>query len=644
MKKILATAIALLLLCPIIGYSMPDEKQPMSLAIGVTTQMNGFFFTNKWGMNPADVDLRELIHGHSTVSWTENGDYVINQTVVQALEFYENHGDKTYRFVFSKDLAYSDGTTITARDYAFSALLLSSREFAVLGGASTELSYLRGFDVFRAGAPFAGVRLIDDYTLELTIDGRFLPYFYEVVLLNLVPYPIHVLATGCSVRDEGSGAYIYGPFSDALLRETILDEESGYLRHPTVTAGPYTLLAFDGENQAARFVRNPYYTGNHEGVIPQIDEINVIHVGIGDALDSLESGRIGLISRISEGAVIADGLGRLQGNTIRANSYMRTGQSFISFACEMGPTQSANVRKAVAHCVDVHAINAEFTQGFGLPVYGYYGMGQWMAQENQEALQTYETPLNPVEAARLLELDGWMLGESGMRYRAREDGSLEKLALKWAQPQETAMSAALERAIRNNFESVGIELEIVRLPFNQMLAHYYRQVDREYHMMSLATNFNLAFDPYFAFHTGERYQGESNRAGLKDEQLMDLALAMRQTQVGDRGAYVEAWLAFQDRFNELQPMVPLFTNAHFDFYRADLLGYRSNAYVGVAQAIVYAHIGDPLEEKVEDEIVEEGPLPLPQDERWLLGGEQWMLEDEQWLLNEEIMLVEDVVY
>jgi len=301
--------------------------------------------------------------------------------------------------------------------------------------------------------------------------------------------------------------------------------------------------------------------------------------------------------------------------------------------------------------VDVYAVTAEFTQGFGLPVYAYYGMGQWMAQENQAALERYETALNPSEAARLLVADGWTLNESGepydtdgggARHRAREDGSLERLSLKWAQPQETAMSAVLERGMRANLESVGIELQVVRLPFNQMLTHYYRQADREYHMMSLATNFNLAFDPYYAFHTGDAYQGETNRTGLTDEELMNLALAMRQTEVRDKAAYVGKWLAFQDRFSQLQPMIPLFSNVYFDFYRADLQRYRTNAYFSVATAIVYAYLGDPLED--DGWLIEDEERSQVGDERWLSGDEDWLLEDERWLLNEEIVLVEDPVF
>jgi len=333
----------------------------------------------------------------------------------------------------------------------------------------------------------------------------------------------------------------------------------------------------------------------------------VVYVNPQTALDDIESGKIDLVNKVSEGAVIDDGIDRVWNDQIRMVNYLRTGMNFISFACELGPAQSVNVRKAVARCVNRDEIGMNFAQDYGMPVYGYYGLGQWMAQENFEALATYETPVDLDVAVRLLVADGWVLNENGdpydteiggPRYRQGEDGSLERLSLKWAQPYETALSDILEQAMAMKLEAIGIDVEIVRLPFDELLARYYRQMDREYHMFTLATNFNLAFDPYYAFHTGEEFQGESNKTGLQDEELMDLALAMRQTQVHDSETYVARWLAFQDRFCELQPMVPLLSSVYFDFFRMDLQNYFSNAYFSWATAIVYAYIGHPTEEEL----------------------------------------------
>ncbi|MCL2810351.1 MAG: ABC transporter substrate-binding protein [Clostridia bacterium] len=621
MKMMLAIVLALALATPA-WASAESGEGPMTLTVGLTAPMTGNFFTNKWDTNMADVDLRELIHGNNTIAWEQNGRFALNQTVVHSLETQMDGGDKTYSFMLNENLAYCDGTLIAARDYVFSILLLSSPEFAALGGVPTELSYLKGYDDFVAGSPFSGVRITGEHSFNVTIDGRFLPHFYELMLLNVTPYPIGVIAPECAVADDGSGAYIDGPFTQELLRATILNEESGYLYAPAVTAGPYRLINFDEVDQIVRLAKNPYYTGNFEGVIPQVDELTVVYVSSADGLKQLEQGTLDLLCRVADGTMIEAGIEQAMMNRMDRAIYLRTGLAFISFACELEFTDSANLRKAITYLVDQYDLSTNFTLGFGMPVYGYYGMGQWMAEENPDLLEKYEKMLDHELAVSYLEADGWILNEDGDRYRmeidtvrhrAAEDGSLERLALRWAQPEETALSKMLEDAMRPHMEAVGIELEVERMPFDMLLSLYYRQENRNYHMFNLSTDFSLVFDPFFAFHTGDEYQGLANRTGIMDEELMLRALAMRQTEAQNIEGYVEKWALFQDRFDELQPMVPLFSSVYADFYRTDLQMYYPSAYYSWATAIVYSYIGEP---PAEDEVGE--------DEAWLA------LDDEGW--------------
>jgi len=601
MKKILAIVVTLALVFPASALATYGEG-PMALTVGLTTRMTGNFFTSKWGTNMADVDLRELIHGNNTVAWEQNGHFALNQTVVRSLEVHRDGVDKIYSFAIHENLAYCDGTPITARDYVFSALLLSSPQLAALGGMPSEMSYLTGYDDFVTGSPFSGVRITGTHSFELTVDGRYLPYFYEIMLLNITPYPIGVIAPGCAVVDEGFGAYIDGPFTSDLLRATILDEGSGYLYFPTVTAGPYQLVSFDEANQIVHLAKNWYYTGNFEGAIPQFDELVVKYVSSDDGLRQLEQGTVDLVCRVGDGTKITAGMSQVTMDQLSRVIYLRTGLTFVSFACELAPTDSVGLRKAIAYLVNQYDVSWEFTLGFGMPVYGYYGMGQWMAEENPNLIMKHEKMLDHDLAISYLEDDGWILNENGDRYhmerdtvrhRTAENGSLERLTLRWAQPEETALSKILEDAMRPHMEAVGIEVQTKRMPFDEMLTHYYRQANREYHMFNLSADFSLAFDPYFAFHTDDEYQGIANRSGIVDEELMLRALAMRRTEAENVDGYVEKWAQFQSRFDELQPMVPLFSSVYADFYRTDLQEYYPNAYYSWATAIIYSYLGDP---------------------------------------------------
>ena len=105
--------------------AFPDE-----LIVGHPTITKGDFFTEMFGNDTADIDVRALIHGYNLVNWDQNqGVYVIDPTVVVDEQLtMDELGNKTYTLVLADDLYYSDGTQITAWDYAFSMLLTISHE------------------------------------------------------------------------------------------------------------------------------------------------------------------------------------------------------------------------------------------------------------------------------------------------------------------------------------------------------------------------------------------------------------------------------------------------------------------------------------------------------------------------------------
>ena len=102
MKRLIAVlAAVVMLLVNIVSLSvaetMPEQRDPNTLIIGHTTMMNGNFFSELWGNNTADIDVRSLLHEYPLIAWTDNGDYQVNGTVVRTLETTtSDNGDRTY--------------------------------------------------------------------------------------------------------------------------------------------------------------------------------------------------------------------------------------------------------------------------------------------------------------------------------------------------------------------------------------------------------------------------------------------------------------------------------------------------------------------------------------------------------------------
>ena len=295
-------------------YVAPEE-----LIVGHPTITKGDFFTEMFGNNTADIDVRALIHGYNLVNWDQNqGTYVFDPSVARTVELQQDDlGNKIYTVAIADNLYYSDGSHITAWDYAFSILLMMSPEIEQIGGKIYRAEHLMGYDDYiatrrkvMAGEEInpafdvdylSGVTVLGDYQLRFFLDHEFLPYFFETGLLMTVPYPISEIAPGCKVvsgyedadgnplgikivnADESVTEPIY---TADLLKKTILDPETGYNTFPKVVSGPYTIKSWDGVT--GHYEINPYFKGAwmvnnlpgdvvarataHGNVVPDMDE------------------------------------------------------------------------------------------------------------------------------------------------------------------------------------------------------------------------------------------------------------------------------------------------------------------------------------------------------------------------------------
>ena len=602
------------------GYT-PPEYDYEELTVGNPTPVEGNFFTELWGNNTGDLDVRQLLHGYNLVSWDEEmGLYSMNPTVVAdggMIVMDNEQGDRTYLLTLYSDLKYSDGTPITARDYAFTFLMQISPVISELGGKPLRVDYLAGYEEYMAGDPvLRGIRVLSPSQISITVRHEYLPFFYELGLLDCQPYPIHVIAPGCSVKDDGEGVYLDGPFTAEVLSRTVLDPETGYLSHPSVVSGPYTLTSFDGT--VCEFEKNPYFKGNARGEVPMIQRLKLIPVENETMMDQLAAGEVGLLNKVTRADVID------QGNRLTATgaytfaNYPRLGLTFISFNCERPGVGSAAVRQAIAMCLDREKLIRDYTGNYGLEAYGYYGLGQWMYQlvngtmmypveepeggdakaaaEYEETLAAWQElsldsipkySLDPAAAAALLEADGWKTGADGIR---EKDGT--QLRLRMAYPEGNMISESLETEFLPYLREVGIGLEMIPMEMEALLDQFYHRGERTMDMLLLGSNFDVLFDPAAHFQTGKSGSLSWDYTEAEDEEMYQLALEMRRTEPGNLLEYCRKWLEFQKRFAEVEPMIPLYSNVYFDYFTTALHGYQPSGSVTWSEAVLGAYLGD----------------------------------------------------
>ena len=610
--------------------SLNPEQEPTHLTVANPTPLLGAFLTDRWARGTSDIDVRELLHGYNLVFWDDiDGLFRADPVVVSAIAVTEDAaGNRSYTFSLQRDLLYSDGSPITAWDYAFSVLFRISPELRELSAVSEEMDYLVGFDQYSTGALayLSGVRVPDDYTITFTVRADALPFFYEFGRLSCEPLPVSLIAPGVVVRDDGQGIYLANEdpfmfvpvFNANLLRETLFDSDFAYL---AFSSGPYTLTSFDGVT--AEFAKNPYYKGNAYGELPLIDTLTYTLAENATMVQKLRDGEFDVINKAADAEAIARGIELTGDGGFRLANYPRTGLGFLSFVCERKTVSTTAARQAIAWCMDRDAIVRDYTGTYGLRADGYYGIGQWMyraatgavdyprdAEPDAATLDAWNAlsldgltayTADPERANAILDADGWLLNASGIREKW-VDGFYTQLDLTLAYPEGTRIRECLEEHFVPYLEQCGIHLTLLSLPTQQLFLRYYGRLDREVNgrpidMFFLGSNFDLLFDPALFFtYDGNPYgPPQWLYTGYAADDLYNLAVAMRSTEPGNVLEYMQEWVAFQEKLNEQLPVLPIYSNVYFDFYRADLQNYNVAERVTWSQAILGAYLAEPEE-------------------------------------------------
>jgi len=615
MKKIFAALIAVALM---VGLAACDTPEPGgsepgatgrtrdTITIGTTTQINADMYDG-WTNNSPNAHIKYWLHGGlDTLELTSGAEYVMNPTVVESMEVVEHEdGSKTFYSTLNKGLLWSDGTPITAQDYVFYLLLSASPEWKALDATNTGVRIL-GFDEFSEGDTnvFTGVRLVDDYTFGITYPAHEFPFFYESTYASASPTPIHVIAPGCVVKDDGEGAYIDGEFTVEVLRKTILDPQTGYRYNPQVVCGAYLLEDYNTTTNNAILVKNPNYPGTYLGTQPLIERIIYKFTQPATQMNELEVGEIDVVSGVGGLQQLEPGFALVDKGIVTSHSYSRNGYGYVRFHCDFGPTQFVNVRQALIYLTDREEFIRLYSGGYAIIIDSGYSQSQWIYQENKEWLEENLThyTFNPDKAVELLEADGWTLNAQGgefnpatdkLRYK-RHEGELMPLRIEWAS-SNNIVSELLRVTLIPEAEKVGIEINetIMTSVLDVASRNGIRDEDAVYHMFNMGMGFGVPHSPWLYYSMTPAYWGGNyNSNFLADPEMHEIVESMRLTDPSDREGYAKKWLQHLLRFNYLVPNLVLYADTYFDFYTPALKNFNTHPSYDVRYAILYAYLED----------------------------------------------------
>ena len=258
--------------------------------------------------------------------------------------------------------------------------------------------------------------------------------------------------------------------------------------------------------------------------------------------------------------------------------YARNGYGKLVLVCDRGPTQYTEVRHAIAYLLDRNEFAKTLTGGHGSVVNGYYGIAQWMVEEREDEIgRLNQYSFSVDKAIEELEKAGFTVDKdgkpykSGLRYKKLENGKLMPLTINLCSSENNPVSDLLATKLVNSedVKKAGMEIKQSMVTFNELIDNYEQVKKNDYNMYSMGVGFNVIYEPQQPFEIGN----PQNKNRISDEELAKLAKELNLVDPEDEEEYLNRFVAFQKKWNELLPDLPLYSNQYHDFFNSKLKGY-----------------------------------------------------------------------
>lgn len=645
MKKFLALLLAVVMVLTMVACGEGKKKADGQVVIGTSTEASGDWAYSAFVRNPNATDkaVMTLTDDMTTVDSDQHGDYGINKTVVKSYErIEEENGNVTYKFVINDGLKFNNGEAVTAQNFVAWTMFVTSPAGKEMGVVSATYNMLPGGLAYRNGETnvLSAVHLYDEKTFSITIaktgeDGEtsYLPYYYDITYAAMQAVNLtYWFGEGWSVKDDGEGVYFVNADGKEFTAETVGEtvEAARFATGNRVTAGPYNLVSFDQSSREIVLEVNENYNGNFEGQKPGIQKLVIVKTSEDTVMDMITTGQIQIYSQIADGSEVNAVMDLIEAGTIDSSTsqYDRAGYGYFGFACDLGPTQFTEFRQAIAYLLDRVEFAQTFCKGWGSVVHGPYCTAFTMTTKTDIEKKINHYDYNPEKAVELLKQAGFVYNADGSDYvdgsgevryakvteeqakyyesfnKVLADGTiLMPATVNWASSEGNAVSALLSTMLANSdaTKAAGVSIVKTEMTFPSLLSYMYRQETNgavgdftvpTYNMFNLATGYNGGvYDESYNWTTDPEYIEQGmNVQHLYDKELDKLSMDMVYgVEPGDEATYLSLWEKYIIRWNELLPMVPLYSNIYVTVYPNTIDNYAEDSFWGFERAILYAN-------------------------------------------------------
>jgi ABC-type transport system substrate-binding protein len=340
----------------------------------------------------------------------------------------------TWTFHLRPSMTWSDGTPVSAEDYAFTVRRMADPATAF--DVSFYYGSIKNFTAASEGkvsVDEVGVAAPDELTLTITTEQP--TPFLGLIAADIYVVPPHM------VQQHGD--------------DWSLDPATA------LSSGPFLLESWDKGRQVV-FSKNPNYRGPSAAYWQQI----VYLIGADEAVfPAYENGEIDLIERGYEQVISPADQARIMSDpalSAQVHQFPQFQTWWLAFGDEGTPFADVKVRQAFAQAVDRNAIVASALMGQAVPAYGLLPPG--FHSSNTEGQQAAAYPYDPEAARALLQDAGF--GEGGQPFPAMD------LTLRDPSPTVQNVAQAIQAMLKENLGiEVGIQ-SLERKTFTEQLNAY----------------------------------------------------------------------------------------------------------------------------------------------------------------------------
>lgn len=412
----------------------------------------------------------------------EKGEYV-----PQIGESYElSNENKTYTFKFRKDVKWSDGQPLTAKDLEHTLLMMADASYD--GRYVTVVDKIAGYEEYFKGTAdtFAGVKVIDDYTLEVTFKSANVTNFANVAGFPIMPAHIYKFEKG-NIQ----------PIKDLMAKMTVIG------------SGRYTLVKFVPK-QYIELKANPEWFGGKVNV----PNIIIKFTTPDNQFQELQAGNTDIQTHVpakSENEAQIKEIGFVSMNIYPGNSY-----GYMGFNLRDERLADVKVRQALTYGFNRQAFIDLYYNGNGSVTNAPISQVSWAFTTD---INKYE--YNPDTANKMLDEAGWVLGSDGIR---EKNG--KKLSFVWDTYTESKYVETMIPMIKADWQKIGVKIEPNLMEFNALVEKVYTK--REFDMYNMA--WSLSIDPTSRdiFHSAYDVPDGNNSVGLRDAEIDRLSVAAEE--------------------------------------------------------------------------------------------------------------------